>query len=495
MPDNSNTSQAVWIAIGNLFSTGIALVSAMILSRYFNKEDYGTYKQVIYIYSTTQIVFTLGLPRCFAYFLPRLPLEEAKYAIRKITNIFYIAGIIFALLLFFCSPLLADAFKNYKLVTALRIYSPVAFFLLPTLGLEGILATFRKSEYIAIYNILTRVFMLLCIVIPVIVFNGDYKMALWGFVLSSFLTYILAIYLQYLPLKRISHKPTSVTYTDIWKYSLPLVTASIWGALMNSTDQFFISRYFGTEEFANFSNGAMQLPFVGMVTAATITVTTPLFSKYIGENKTIKAVDLWKRSTIKCAMIIVPLIIFFIVFARPLMIVMYGDQYSESSVFFQIKQIAAFAQVVTASTFIFAIGATRFYSNLHMYAMIVLVPLEYIAALFCHSAYWVTAIHVGVTLAMTATTFIFVAKRLMISFRDLIPIKNLSIIFIIGLSVTIVTSLICNSIRLEDNLIVLIVGSIIFCSAYFALDYFLRLGYKEILISLLPSFVRHRFKL
>lgn len=495
MSEKSNTSQAVWIAVGNMFSTGIALVSAMILSRYFDKEDYGTYKQVIYIYSTMQIVFTLGLPRCFSYFLPRLPIEQAKYTIKKITNIFYITGAIFACILFVGSPFLADAFKNDKLVDAIRIYSPVAFFLLPTLGLEGILATFRKSEYIAIYNTLTRVFMLVCIVLPVIIFHGSYKMALWGFVASSFITYLLALYLQYKPLKGIQHKRTSISYKDIWKFSLPLVTASIWGALMNSTDQFFISRYFGTEVFASFSNGAMQLPFVGMITAATITVTTPLFSRYIGEGNNKEAIDLWSRSTIKCSLILIPLIVFFISFAKPLMIAMYGEQYSDSAIFFQIKQMASFAQVVTAGTFIFAIGATKFYSNLHMYAMIVLLPLEYFAALYCHSAYWVTAIHVVVTLAMALAVFIFVAKRLRTNIIDFIPIKNLSRILIISLGVTLITCLVCHLMRIENNLMILIVGSLIFCLAYFALDYYFKLGYKEIIISLLPAFIKQRIKL
>lgn len=64
---DSNTLQAFWIAIGSLFAFGFGIVSSMILSRYFPKEDYGTYKQVIYVYTTLLTVFTLGLPKAFSY--------------------------------------------------------------------------------------------------------------------------------------------------------------------------------------------------------------------------------------------------------------------------------------------------------------------------------------------------------------------------------------------------------------------------------------------
>lgn len=82
----------------------------------------------------------------FSYFLPKLPIEQAKQTINKIINIFYVTGLIFSALLFLSAPYLAEGFKNPDLTEAVRIYSPVAFFLLPTLGLEGILATYQRAS-------------------------------------------------------------------------------------------------------------------------------------------------------------------------------------------------------------------------------------------------------------------------------------------------------------------------------------------------------------
>ena len=67
----SNSKQAVWVAIGSFFSFFVGIVSPVILSRFFDKGDYGTYKQVMYVYNTLLAVFTLGLPKAYAYFLPK----------------------------------------------------------------------------------------------------------------------------------------------------------------------------------------------------------------------------------------------------------------------------------------------------------------------------------------------------------------------------------------------------------------------------------------
>ena len=98
--ETNNSRQAAWVAMGSLFSFGFSIVSSMILSRYFDKADYGTYKQVMYVYNTLLTVFTLGLPKAYSYFLPRVNPQEAKDLINKITRLFFLLGGVFSILLF-----------------------------------------------------------------------------------------------------------------------------------------------------------------------------------------------------------------------------------------------------------------------------------------------------------------------------------------------------------------------------------------------------------
>ena len=93
----SNSKQAAWVAIGSFFSFIVSIISSMILSRFFDKGDYGTYKQVMYVYSTLLAVFTLGLPKAYAYFLPKYATNYSRDIISKVTKIFFILGAAFSL--------------------------------------------------------------------------------------------------------------------------------------------------------------------------------------------------------------------------------------------------------------------------------------------------------------------------------------------------------------------------------------------------------------
>ena len=97
---NSNTLQAFWLAIGNFSSFLLAIVSAAILSRYFSKTDYGTYRQVVYVYSTLLVIFTAGLPTVFSYFLPRYNLQQGKDIVLKVSRLLFYAGLLFSIFLF-----------------------------------------------------------------------------------------------------------------------------------------------------------------------------------------------------------------------------------------------------------------------------------------------------------------------------------------------------------------------------------------------------------
>ena len=96
--------------------------------------------------------------------------------------------------------------------------------LLPTLGIEEIFATYKKTIYIAAYTLSTRVLMLLFIVVPVILFRGTYLHAIYGWIAASVITFFIAYYLKGVPFKNIEKEEKSgLTMKDVLSYSMPLV--------------------------------------------------------------------------------------------------------------------------------------------------------------------------------------------------------------------------------------------------------------------------------
>lgn len=389
----NNSRQAAWVAIGSFFSFIVGIVSPMVLARYFSKGDYGTYKQVMYVYSTLLSVFTLGLPKAYSYFLPKYSQQYQKDIINKITRMFFLLGTVFSLLLLLCAKPIAILLKNPDLEQALLYFSPTPFLLLPTMGLDSIFATFKKAKFLAFYTIFTRVLTIVCIVLPVVLFNGNYLSAIIGFDIASLITFFLSLFIKTWPVKNSEHKKADLSYHRIFQFSIPLVFASVWGMVINSASQFFISRYYGNEVFAEFSNGFMELPFVNMILGAIAVVLLPVFSGLDrGEGLSDNTLSIWSSALKKSAMMIFPMLVFSIFFAKPIMTCMYGDNYTQSSIYFQIKNISGLFIIIPFYPILLSIGKTKEYANIHMLIAFLIVILEYLVCKTIKSAICLVAV-------------------------------------------------------------------------------------------------------
>ncbi|WP_417873709.1 oligosaccharide flippase family protein [Xanthomarina gelatinilytica] len=433
MKNNSNTIQSFWILVGSLSAFSFSIISSMILSRYFDKDSYGTYKQVMYVYNTMLVVFTLGVPKAYSFFLPRVAVEEAKSLINKINKILLLAGLLMALAIFLGAGIIADVLGNDALANPLRYFSLVPLFMLPTMGIEGVLSVYRKSKWIAAYNVTTRVLMLLSVVVPVIVFKGDVTDAIIGFTAASFFSFLLAMFLKYRPIKNQKHIQTKTSYRNILKYATPIMMASLWAVIINSADQFFISRFFGTEVFAEFANGSLELPFVGMIISAGSIVLAPLYSKNAFDNTKetrTEILRLWNSVFKKTAKLIYPLVIFCFCYATAIMILLYGERYEASGTYFQIKLITNFFTLISYAPLLLAIGGEKYYRNIHMYAAIFTVVLEWASVYFINSPIAIVWVSVICRIARIVAMLLFIANYFNVKLIDLIPIKLISKILI-----------------------------------------------------------------
>lgn len=477
------------MAIGSLCSFGFSIVSSMILSRYFNKADYGTYKQVIYVYNTLLTIFTLGLPKAFSYFLPRVELGQSKSLIRKITILFFLLGGVFSLLLFVFAPQIAVLLKNPDLTKALRAFAIVPFLMLPTMGLDGILATFKQTKFLALYNILTNVFKLLCVALPVMIWDLGYIEALWGFVAASFVSFVLALYLKYYPVRKQANEKCLVSYKEIFKFSIPLLTASIWGIIISSADQFFISRYFGKEVFADFSNGSMELPFVGMIVGACATVLSPVFSRMSHEKVDPKKeiYPLWMSVFEKTAKLIYPLVIYCLVFADVVMVVLYGQKYEISSNYFRIKLITNFFTLIAYGPLIINIGKVKYYSNVHMFTAIIVVGLELLSVITIHSPYAISWISMLCQVGKIFAMLYLVSKFFGVKLHQLFPIKLIVQILIPSIAILLFERWLLLDVFQLGSLLVLFVSMASYAAFYFCYSLIVKMDYASLLKPLLSK--------
>lgn len=423
---SNNTVQAFWVGMGSLSSFALAIVSASVLSRYFDKAEYGTYRQILYVYNTLLVIFAAGLPKVFSYYLPRYSLQFGKDLVRKIGRLLFLMGFFFSIVLFCFSGVFAAVLKNPELELGLKWFSPIPMLLLPTLGIEGIFSTYKKTIYIAIYNTLTRLLMLLFIVLPVVLFNGTYLYAIYGWLVASILSLLFAYYLKGIPFKGVAAQKIDLTYKEVFSYSLPILVASLAGIAINSADHFFISRYFGAEVFAEYSNGFIQLPFVGMVTVATSTVLFPEFSRLLhGSGNSSKVVELWSSALAKSAILIYPLVVFFIAYANPVIECLFSSAYENSVIYFRIAMLLNFFNIIIFAPLLLASGKVRFYRNVHVIIALLVWAGEYAVVLMIRSPLAVAIVSVSLGIVKILVLTWFSARLINFNLLTFIPIKNI----------------------------------------------------------------------
>lgn len=486
MGEQSNTKQAFWIGLGSLMSFLVGIISSMILSRVLSKSDYGTYRQVIFVYNTLLAVFSLGLPKAYSYFLPKYEKIYARDIIKKITSLFFFLGAVFSLVLLCGASVIASILGNPELSLAIKVFSPTPFFLLPTLGIEGIFATYRKSHYVTLYIALTRTITVLATVLPVLLFNGTYIHALIGFDIASLFAFFIALFLKEFPVRGYKHVRSTLSYRSIISFSLPLMYASIWGLVLGSAAQFFISRYYGNDIFAEFSNGFIELPITAMVVASIATVLLPRFSeKDTGDGMNDDVLALWRNSLIKSSKIIFPVLVFSSFFSFLIMECLYGRIYRSSGAYFLIKNISGLCYIVPFAPILLSIGKSKQYANVHMFMAVLCVMLEFACVKLFDSPIIVAVVaevcqvfKVSIMISMIKT---YSRRRL----EELIPhdIFSVLIVSIMASSVPFMLTFICKF----NPFAMLFVVLALFVVIYLAFCWLLKISYKGIIYGVFPG--------
>jgi len=486
--NSSNIHQAFWVGMGSFSSFALGIVSAAILSRYFEKTEYGTYRQIIYVYNSFLVVFTAGLPRVFAYYLPRYTLAQGKNIVWKISKILFVAGLAFSVFLFTSSGLLANILRNPELETGLKYFSPIPMLLLPTLGIEGIFSTYKKAVYIAIYNTLSRLLMLFFIIMPVIFIQASYHYAILGWIIASFITLIIAGVFINIPFNKVTTEKSDLGIKEMLRYSIPIAVASIAGIAIKAADQFYISRYFGAEVFAEFSNGFVELPFVHMVTGSVSIVLMPIFSKMIFDQASKDEVRvLWQSSLLKSATLIYPLVIFFMLFSRDIMIILYSAKYASASVYFILAMTVNLFNIVVFAPLILALGETAFYARLHAWMALASWILGFIVVLLFHNPVAIAIFSAARSIILVVIAIIFISSRLNIKLLLLFPGKKIVMIGLHALSATFIVKYLISRLLLPDlnSLTIVILSLIIYLCIILLTAKVFNVDYLDVVKSLL----------
>lgn len=341
---NTNKANNVLIfSASQVVSLLINFLVSPYLSRALPKSDYSIYNQVIVILSLTGVLFSAGIQSVVFFFLSRNDENKRKIVttiqflllILAAVSVFGIFGFSYFAHLLFDSQFIGDY---------IRICSFATFVTFINNYLISLLIYNNKARYVAGMTVISSVFSVTFIYVSL----NFWHSIKWALLFSQVLAPLLSAVLAFWAVKGVfirSVRPDSGAVRSVLKVSLPLYFTTLLGSSYIYVTSFFVIFILGDIDYANYRNGAVEIPFISTVAFSISSVLLPDLNKYFHSGNKIAALELKKKIINQCIFLLYPVIIFFIVFSHEFIVAYFSQKYAESAVVFAIFSFTCFVRV------------------------------------------------------------------------------------------------------------------------------------------------------
>jgi len=331
---------------------------SIILSRYFTKDDYGTYLHVQLIVNFATWAFLLGLPHSVYYFLPRV--AEQKKFIFMTLSVIVIISLSTSLLVFYNASSLSSLLSNPALIDLAYIIGLMVLFQIPLSLFEPLMITVGKIKEFSQVEIFFNLG-LFALISAAVLFNADVsEILMLTAVLYSLRNAVLIYYASKIALSYIKDQVgEAYSFKQQLDYSLPIGLSMGVMELSRYTDRIIVSNQTNPEDFAVYTRGAMEIPVVSILANTLDNLMMPKFVESYKNKRTDEILHSWHSMIRLMAVFIYPCCLFLITSASLLIPALFSDKYIGSIIIFQIYTLGLLTRISTFNVIMRAIGKTK----------------------------------------------------------------------------------------------------------------------------------------
>lgn len=345
------------LMLQDLFKKAFSMIFFVLLARYLTTEEFGQYQQLILIAGIFTIVFNAGVPTAVSYFYGQSKGYTQKISLLKRMFIFqlFILSVGSTVLLFFTENL-TSALRNPYL-------DDYVLFVIVIFITNSLFEYFKNLSTVTndlkFYLKITTLFQLVALLLSAtfLVVYGD---VLYVLALTSLFNLIIVFFLITKNLKyfKVFLRKISIQKIEL-KYIVAMGSVGLINVVNGYVDQIMVSTLLSVKEYAILKIGAFQIPFISIVTGSLLTVMIPIISKYFKEGNIELIVDTWRTSMEKATILLVPIVIFCLIFADNIIITFFGEKYDPAILVFQIYMIQWLRAVVIFGGVMGAVGLEK----------------------------------------------------------------------------------------------------------------------------------------
>jgi O-antigen/teichoic acid export membrane protein len=353
-------SDKVIIYMGSSFiGSFLQLVVGMLMVRYLTKYDYGTFRQIMVVSVLVSTTIAIGLPQSLSYFIPRASTyHEKKQLALQVFVVLSMFGLVAAIVCYLLRFRISAGFNNPELLHYSWIFSLFFLFLIPSKCTQPTLVALGRTNFASLLNVVTSIFNFIFVIIPLIT-GKDLKFILISMLSVYIIKFIIVVYLL---TSLEGGKPKLFDLPSLkaqFTYSFPLGMSLIIGVTRKYIDQFIIAFIYDPVNFAIYSRGAFELPFVALIPYNLTKLMIPKMVEYLKDDRKSSVLPLWHESMRKTSLFFFPLFIFSFIFTEQIFTLLFTSDYLDSVPIFRIYLILLPFRIIAYRTILQAVGKTK----------------------------------------------------------------------------------------------------------------------------------------
>lgn len=467
---SSRKVKVLALSLGQGLTTAVHVTCEIVFVRILSLEDLATYRQTMLAYNFATPLLTLGIPSAIYYFLAGAKTRQRGIIFDHLTLLFFMGLIFSAFLGLGGTELLALRFNNPNLRHTLKLLILLPLFSFPQLPLNAVLIIFDKINLSAVLNTSLNLVLSVALIASCVI-TKSYTAPIVVKVIYSMVTLPIMLKIILSIVKEGNDWPSISNMPKILKLSIPLGLASMLGSITLQINKVIVSSICTPEQFAIYSNGAFELPLIGVITGSITTIVMTDMTKMCKEGMKNEALELFQTGAYKSALFLLPIMCFLLLNNHDFIVTLYSDKYAESVLPFTIYLFILPIRIVLYNSAYMALGKSNLLFVRSVFDLIINSLLCYTFVKLFDA--W------GAALAIVVTSYIWsvpynlvtLSKEFQCSPLHIIPIKKISRILIFSLILAIISKV--PVLYLSTNPIVRLGTSmVIFCLMYVVVGYY-----------------------
>ncbi|MFQ5413731.1 MAG: lipopolysaccharide biosynthesis protein [Phycisphaerae bacterium] len=350
--------RTVVLALGQFVHTGLTLVLAMVLSRLLQKEVYGTFREVLFIYMLLAGVLGSNIAESLLYFLPRSGAAEKRRWLGQTVQLSLVVGVVLGAIIYTTADVWADHYTTPELASLLKVFAwfPLADRVVrlvpPALIAED------RALGAAVFTVVLAVAKLGSAIVPCML-GLSLAHVFWSMNACWLVLAAVGVVVLGVRIGVAVHVPALANVKAQARYIWPLLAASIVGLLQELFGHHVVLSSLSASDYADYANGAFQLPIVGIWTSSIAAAIMPDLVRLGDGGERTAMLTLWHRAFRKGALVIFPVTVLALTVADQIITCFFGPAYVRSTLPFALYLLVLPARAANYGVMFRAVGRNR----------------------------------------------------------------------------------------------------------------------------------------